>query len=62
LEHAEQSGIIGQGKMDPFGVEANFFPYILTDWFGHKISISLIKSIKKNKSNSLVWIFFIKKL
>jgi hypothetical protein len=62
LEHAEQSGIIGQGKMDPFGVEANFFPYLLTDWFGHKISISIIKSIKKNKSNSLIWIFFIKKL
>ena len=62
LEHSEHHGIIGQGKMDPFGVEANFFPYILTDWFGHKISISMIKSIKKNKSNSLVWIFFIKKL
>jgi len=62
LEHSEQSGIIGQGKMDPFGVEANFFPYVLSDWFGHKISISMIKSIKKNKSNSLIWIFFIKKL
>jgi hypothetical protein len=62
LEHSEQSGIIGQGKMDPFGVEANFFPYVLSDWFGHKISISIIKSIKKNKSNSLIWIFFIKKL
>ena len=62
LEHSEQSGIIGQGKMDPFGVEANFFPYILTDWFGHKISISITISIKKNKSNSLIWIFFIKKL
>ena len=62
LEHTEQSGIIGQGKMDPFGVEANFFPYLLADWFGHKISISVIKSIKKNKSNSLIWIFFIKKI
>lgn len=62
LEHAEQSGVIGQGKMDPFGVEANFFPYLLADWFGHQISIKIIKSIKKNKMNSLVWIFFIKKL
>ena len=48
--------------MDPFGVEANFFPYLLSDWFGHKISISIIKSIKKNKSNAPVWFFVLKKL
>ena len=62
LEHSEQSGIAGSGKMDPFGVEANVFPYVLCDWFGHKISISILKSIKKNKSNSPIWIFFIKKI
>jgi hypothetical protein len=62
IEHSEQSGIIGQGKMDPFGVEANFFPYLLSDWFKHKISTSILKSIKKNKLNSLIWIFFIKKI
>ena len=61
IEHAEQSGVVGSNKMDPFGVEANFFPYLLSDWFGHKVSISILKSIKKNKSNSPLWIFFIKK-
>ncbi len=62
LEHAEQSGLTGQGKMDPFGVEANFFPYLLSDWFGHLVSIKIIKSIKKNKMNSPIWLFILKKI
>ena len=62
IEHSEQHGVLASGKMDPFGVEANFFPYLLSDWFGHKISISIIKSIKKNKSNAPVWFFVLKKI
>ena len=27
IEHSDQHGVISSGKMDPFGVEANFFPY-----------------------------------
>ena len=49
IEHSDQHGVISSGKMDPFGVEANFFPYLLTEWFGHKISLKIIKSIKKIK-------------
>ena len=62
IEHSEQHGVIASGKMDPFGVEANFFPYLLSEWFGHKISISIIKSTKKNKSNTPVGFFVLKKL
>ena len=62
IEHSEQHGVRSSGKMDPFGVEANFFPYLLSDWFAHSISIKIIKSIKKNKSNSPVWFFLIKKI
>ena len=62
IEHSEQHGVIASGKMDPFGVEANFFPYLLTEWFGHLISIKIIKSLKKNKGNSPVWLFILKKI
>tara|TARA_Y100000590_G_scaffold12694_1_gene15410 strand:+ start:591 stop:1283 length:693 start_codon:yes stop_codon:yes gene_type:complete len=62
IEHSEQHGVRASNKMDPFGVEANFFPYLLSDWFGHKVSISIIKSIKKNKSNAPVWFFVLKKI
>jgi len=62
IEHSDQHGVLSSGKMDPFGVEANFFPYLLIDWFGHSISIEIIRSIKINKSSAPVWFFIIKKL
>tara|TARA_B110001452_G_C15145410_1_gene398768 strand:+ start:279 stop:968 length:690 start_codon:yes stop_codon:yes gene_type:complete len=62
IEHSEQHGVIASGKMDPFGVEANYFPYLISQWFGHKISIKIIQSIKKNKANSPVWLFILKKI
>ena len=62
VEHTDQHGVGASGKMDPFGVEANFFPYLLIDWFGHSISIEIIRSIKINKSSAPVWFFIIKKL
>ena len=61
IEHSDQHGVVASGKMDPFGVEANFFPYILTEWFGHLISIEIIKSTKPNKNNAPVFLFIIKK-
>ena len=61
IEHSDQHGVISSGKMDPFGVEANFFPYLLTEWFGHKISLKIIKSIKKNKNDAPVYLFIMKK-
>ena len=62
LEHSDQHGVLSSGKMDPFGLEANFFPYLLTEWFGHSISISIVKSIKINKNNAPIFLFIIKKL
>jgi len=61
IEHSDQHGVISSGKMDPFGVEANFFPYLLTEWFGHKISLKIIKSIKKNKNDAPVYFFIMRK-
>ena len=61
IEHSDQHGVISSGLMDPFGVEANFFPYLLSAWFGHKISIKIIKGIKINKNNAPVFLFILKK-
>ena len=61
IEHSDQHGVISSGKMDPFGVEANFFPYLLTEWFGHLISIKIIKGSKINKNNAPVLLFVLKK-
>jgi len=61
IEHSDQHGVVASGKMDPFGVEANFFPYMLAEWFGHLISVEIIKSTKPNKNNAPVFFFIIKK-
>ena len=62
IEHSDQHGVVSSGKMDPFGVEANFFPYLLSEWFGHSISIQIIKGLKINKNNAPVLLFILKKL
>ncbi len=61
LEHSDQHAVRASNKMDPFGIETNFFPYLLTEWFGHQISIKIIKSIKSNKNNAPVFFFILKK-
>ena len=61
IEHSDQHAVRASNKMDPFGVEANFFPYLLTEWFGHLISIQMIKDIKSNKNNAPVFFFILKK-
>ena len=43
-------------------LEANFFPYLLSEWFGHSISIQIIKGLKINKNNAPVFLFILKKL
>jgi len=62
IEHSDQHGVRSSGKMDPFGVEANYFPYMLSDWFGHSISIKIIRAIKRNKASAPAWFFIIKKV
>ncbi len=61
IELSDQHNVQSSGKMDPFGVDPEFFPYLLIEWFSHKISISVLKSIKENKSKAPVWIYVIKK-
>jgi hypothetical protein len=61
LEHSDQHAVRSSNKMDPFGVEASFFPYLLIEWFGHQLSIKIIKSIKRNKNNAPVLFFILKK-
>jgi len=61
LEHSDQHAVRSSNKMDPFGVEASFFPYLLTEWFGHQLLIKIIKSIKQNKNNASVLFFILKK-
>ena len=62
IEHSDQHGVISSGKMDSFGIEANFFPYFLIELFGNSISLKIIKGIKINKNNTPVFLFIIKKL
>ena len=62
IEHSDQHGVVASGKMDPFGVEASYFPYLITEWFGHSISLKIIKSVKPNKNNAPVFFFILKKI
>ena len=62
LEHTDQHSVMAAGKMDPFGVEPQFFPCLITEWFGHSVSLKIVKSVKPNKSKAPVWFFIIKKL
>ena len=61
LEHSDQHAVRASNKMDPFGVETNFFPYLLSEWFGHQISIKILKGVKSNKNNAPVFFFVLKK-
>lgn len=61
IEHTVAHGPQGAGEMDPFGVNPYYLPYLLCDWFKHRIAIEIIKSVKSNNGNK-VWLFVIKKL
>lgn len=61
IEHTELHGPQGASEMDPFGVKPEYMPYLLSEWFGHRISIEVIKSVKSN-INGVVWLFVVKKL
>ena len=50
LEMTKQHTVQTSGSMDPFGVEIQYFPYLIVEWFGGKVSIQLIKNIKSNKN------------
>lgn len=60
IEHTKWHGPEGAGEMDPFGVKPEYMPYVLSEWFGHAISIEIIQGTKAN-SDLPVWLFVIKK-
>lgn len=61
IEHTEAHSPTGAGLMDPFGVKPKVMPYVLSDWFGHSISISHSVDTKDN-FNIDAWLFVIKKI
>lgn len=61
IEHTEAHGPQGAGEMDPFGAKPYYVPYLLCDWFKHRISIEIITSTKSNNDNK-VWLFVVKKV
>ena len=61
IEHTEAHGPSGASEMDPFGVRPTAMPYVLADWFGHRISMSVKKSKKANMDMD-VWLFFVSRL
>mgnify|MGYP006101867719 CR=1 FL=1 len=63
IEHTIYHSPEHAGEGDPFGVRPLVMPYLLTEWFGHKISISHYLQEKSNvfSSNIKVWLFVLKK-
>ncbi len=48
-------------KIDPFGVKAEYLPYVLADWLGHNVAIEIMRSTKSNK-NIEASVFVIKRV
>jgi len=61
IEHTEAHGPQDASEMDPFGANPFYMPYLLSDWFGHRITLEIISSVKSN-NRSKVWLFVLKKL
>lgn len=61
IEHTEAHGTQDAGEMDPFGANPQYMPYLLCDWFKHRIAIEIITSVKSN-NGSKVWLFVVKKI
>jgi hypothetical protein len=60
LEHTIHHGPIGNSKMDPFGVRPTVLPYLISAWFGHRVSIAWTKAYKSNFQCE-AWLFELKK-
>ena len=63
IEHTIYHSPEHANEGDPFGVRPVVMPYILTEWFGHKISISHYLQEKSTvfSSKIKVWLFVLKK-
>lgn len=51
LEHSKDQSVESASERDPFGVNLNYFPYLLCGWFGHDVAIEIIHG-KKGASTS----------
>ncbi|HMT46062.1 MAG: hypothetical protein RL702_360 [Pseudomonadota bacterium] len=60
IEHSEEQSPLAAGEMDPFGVRPQVVPYVLAEWFGHRVSVSFRESYKQNIGRK-TWLFFIMK-
>jgi len=60
IEHTMDHSPQGAGEMDPFGANPHCMPYLLSEWFGHRISIEVITSHKSNTGKQ-VWLFVLRK-
>ena len=61
IEHTNAHGPSGAVEMDPFGVRPVAMPCVLSEWFGHQVSISHSKDGKSNYGND-AWLFVLKKI
>ena len=63
IEHTRYHGPEHAGEGDPFDVRPVVMPYVLTDWFGHKINISHSVEKKSNMVSSDLdaWLFVLRK-
>lgn len=58
LELTIDHGPEGASEMDPFGVRPTALPYVLAEWYGHQVSVSVTKG-KKGNMDKDVWLFAI---
>jgi hypothetical protein len=54
MEYSNQHGVKSSDKIDPFGVDANFFTCLLFNWFGHSVSLKILRSSKKINQQHLL--------
>ena len=45
--YAKAHGVQDAGEMDPFGVLPEFMPYVLSEYFGHKVSLDIKKLLNQ---------------
>ena len=60
IEHTADHGPASASAMDPFGVRPQVFPYVVSEWFGHQVSIELSVGRKDNNDRD-AWLFVMRK-
>ena len=60
IELTKKHGVAYQSKMDPFGIKPQYFPFLVTSYFGDQITVSHTVD-KKSNMDVDSFLFFIKK-